>query len=60
MGRLSVAAPESRGVMQTQACRRLGPQGRSFPEHFYWRYTDFKCRAENRPVQGWPVQLLSG
>eukprot|EP00969_Alexandrium_andersonii_P142000 6277868-Alexandrium_andersonii.AAC.1 len=38
--RLTSAAPESRSVMEAQACRRLGPEGRSLPELFYWRYTD--------------------
>eukprot|EP00969_Alexandrium_andersonii_P021958 961084-Alexandrium_andersonii.AAC.1 len=60
MNRLTAAAPESRQVLQSQACRRLGPEGRSFPEHFYWRYCDYKCKAENRGLHGWPVELLSG
>eukprot|EP00969_Alexandrium_andersonii_P229337 10128245-Alexandrium_andersonii.AAC.1 len=46
--------------MQSQACRRLGPDGRSLPENFYWRYTDYKCKPESRGTHGWPVDLLSG
>eukprot|EP00969_Alexandrium_andersonii_P175601 7764965-Alexandrium_andersonii.AAC.1 len=44
--------------METQACRRLGPGGRSLPEHFYWRYCDWSCKPENRGTTGWPAQLL--
>eukprot|EP00969_Alexandrium_andersonii_P262386 11600035-Alexandrium_andersonii.AAC.1 len=46
--------------MQSQACRRFGPDGRSLPERFYWRYTDHKCKPESRGTHGWPVDLLSG
>eukprot|EP00969_Alexandrium_andersonii_P350430 15433225-Alexandrium_andersonii.AAC.1 len=46
--------------MESQACRRLGPDGRSLPEHFDWQYCDYKCKPENRGAHGWPVELLSG
>eukprot|EP00969_Alexandrium_andersonii_P304538 13461746-Alexandrium_andersonii.AAC.1 len=53
--RLNSAAPESRAVVEIQACRRLGPKGRSLPEHFYWRHCDWSCKPENRGTTGWPV-----
>eukprot|EP00969_Alexandrium_andersonii_P146381 6473865-Alexandrium_andersonii.AAC.1 len=46
--------------MEAQACRRRGPKGRSRPEHFYCRYTDWTCKPKRRPATGWPVELLQG
>eukprot|EP00969_Alexandrium_andersonii_P012349 538430-Alexandrium_andersonii.AAC.1 len=36
MNRLTEAAPESREHLEALSCKRLGPEGRSLPEHFFW------------------------
>eukprot|EP00969_Alexandrium_andersonii_P071839 3170934-Alexandrium_andersonii.AAC.1 len=59
MNRLTEAAPESREHLAALSCKRLGPEGRSLPEHVFWRYTDEKCKPERRPAQGWAVQRLT-
>eukprot|EP00969_Alexandrium_andersonii_P019251 840795-Alexandrium_andersonii.AAC.1 len=37
---LNRKAPTSRQILQDMTCIREGPEGRFFPEHFFWRYCD--------------------
>eukprot|EP00969_Alexandrium_andersonii_P341822 15108519-Alexandrium_andersonii.AAC.1 len=32
--------PACRDILQDMECIRAGPEGRFFPEHFFWRYCD--------------------